>query len=222
MKRRSGSTHGRKPLIELLDEDRDRSVANLKRRFRLLCKETHPDLAGTGHEDFLSLGEEYREILAMLRSPVSCDLSGPESSRTARSPADARRATLLALRTYAFRFWCGDSERLLQRLILQAAAYDQRRRRLLDAYKAEFLDSVHAWMAEGRVYYSHSLLLASVKQLFYYYETGARRHRLLLERYLGDAKKRAERLEDGRRLVLNAFADWLLDEADAAPVVPED
>ncbi|OHE71589.1 MAG: hypothetical protein A2Z99_20600 [Treponema sp. GWB1_62_6] len=204
-------------LLELLDADGDRSIANLKRRFRQLCKETHPDLAGTGHEGFIALGAEYRVALAVLRS-------GPkqEAARSDPSPADPRRTVLLALRTYAFRFWCGDSELLLERLMVAASAYDARRRRLLEAYKLEFLDSVHAWMAEGRVYYAHSLILAAVKQLFYFYGTGAARHRILLERYTSDAKKRAERLEDGRRSVLNGFAEWLLDEAGRPPVIPED
>jgi len=222
---------GTNRLLELLDRDGDRSIPNLKRRYRLLCKEAHPDHAGR-HEAFLALNAEYREALDQLRAASGENLySGRKSApsgRAAGSPAprqsvktraQARRETLGLLRVYAFKFYTRESDPQLDAFIRAAADYDPRRARLLCAYKAVFLDSYHSWLSEGRVYYAHALLIHAVRQLFHYFDTGSERHGLLFRVYVADARKKAEKLEEERRRVLEAFASWLEDEF-AEPAEP--
>lgn len=198
-------------LFALIERDGDRSIANLKRRYRLLCKEAHPDLAARGHagrhEAFLILNEEYRAALTILRT------SNPAAERAALSQSEARSLMLDRLRTYAFKFYNRDSEAQLEELIRAAADYDPKRARLLRSYKAVFLDSYHSWLSDGRVYYAHAVLVAAVRQLFHYRDTGSPRHALLLERYSHDARERSGKLSGQRFRVVGSFLDWIREEA---------
>jgi hypothetical protein len=225
-------------LLSLLEQDGDISIANLKRRYRLLCKEAHPDLmardgrpqdragkdAAERHEAFLRLNADYRAALAVLRGPAPSSAVFPGERPSAfsaagriKTKAETRSAMLDCLRTYAYKFYSRDSEHQLEAFIRAAAEYDPKRVRLLRAYKAEFLDSYHAWLSDGRVYYAHAVLIAALRQLFYYYDTGSKRHALLLERFLNDARLRAGKLSAERRRVVEIFSEWIDEEAKTRP-----
>ncbi len=199
-------------LIEFLRRENNFTVARLREVYRTLCMQTHPDRRRGSDEGFKRLQREYDGALAEL-ARATMDRGRQEDGPRARpSPADSRRAALEKLYLYAVRFYGKESDRLMAELITAAMAYDQGLASLLRSYTEEFLSSFHAWESEGLTYYTHCVLIAAVKQMFYYFSMGLPHQRRLFLVLLRDLETRAQGLSPERRAALVGLAGWLRSE----------
>lgn len=205
-------------LLGLLDYEKDRSVARLKRIYRALCKRTHPDLSRGPDAGFVELRREYEEALRILAAPAPAGRPAGMARGPGAGSADPRTRTLRLLYLYAVRFYGSDSGRILASLTEACRAYDPGVHAVLLEYRRVFFDGFADWRRSGPVYYTHNLLIASIMQLFYHFSFSPPRHGTLLAAYLGDMGKRAGVLSQERRRVLASFGAWLLAEAGGEKV----
>lgn len=197
-------------LIEILKKGKDVSPAALKKLFRRLCRETHPDTATGTHEAFIRLRGEYEEAIKILPSARADNRKTPSVEL---SREDARESVLENLYLYSMRLFGADGEATLLELIESAQFYRKDVRDLWHSYYLTFYRTREKWMDDGNIFYTHNLFILSVKQLFYYY-SGSDRYKRLLTAYLGDLEKRLDKLDDTRSKVIRGLSDWLREEAE--------
>ncbi len=173
--------------------------------------QTHPDSVGGSDEGFKRLQREYEGALAELGRAEKAP-ARHASRRAGPSPADPRRTSLERLYLYAVRFYGKESEKLMAELMSAAREYDRGLESLLASYTEEFLSCFHSWESEGLVYYTHCVLIAAVKQMFYYFSMGLPHQKRLFLVLLRDLEARAQGLSPGRRSVLLGLVGWLREE----------
>jgi hypothetical protein len=199
------------PLLEFLRRENNVTVDRLREVYRALCMQTHPDSGSGSDEGFKRLQREYAEALAELGREALRPSSA--SGRAApRSSADPRQRLLEGLYLYTVRFYGKESEKLMADLITAAREYDRDLVTLLGSYTREFLSCFHSWESEGPVYYTHCLLVAAIKQMFYYFSMGLPHQKRLFFVLLQDLEARAGKLSPSRRDVLRGLARWLRQE----------
>jgi hypothetical protein len=86
------------------------------------------------------------------------------------------------------------------------------------AYQSIFLRTFARWHDDGKIYYTHNLWIACIRELAFYSSFGLSRYRLLLEEYLKDLNKRAAKLDEEKRANLLRLAGWLAEEAEGERV----
>lgn len=233
-------------LLELLEAEGG-GVPALKAIYRRLCKATHPDSSGAGSSAFIQLRADYEEALAIVTSPIAREVEGGSrgtgaAGRDARAgagaarggsaraagaagrasigPAEARRRALVLLHRLALKCYTKEAFGVVDRLVPLVAAYDAEAAVLLARYRADFLETFSVWRGDGEVFYAHSLLVALIMQLFYYFDGMRDRHRRLLEEYAKSLSLRASKLDPGRRALLEGLGAWIIRESRGEPVVP--
>jgi hypothetical protein len=168
-------------LIEFLRRENNFTLQRLREIYRTLCMQTHPDRGKGGDEGFKRLQTEYEGALAELARAQRENWRHTGGSGPGSSTPDPRRIVLERLYVYTVKFYGKESEKLMAELISAAREYDRDFASLLVSYTGEFLSCFHAWESEGPVYYTHCLLIAAVKQMFYWFSMGLPHQRRLFQ-----------------------------------------
>jgi hypothetical protein len=141
-----------------------------------------------------------------------CRENGPRQGK------NSRKKVLEQLYLYALKFFGKDSEKVLLNLIDVTKNYRPDIALHLEAYHELFIKTFYYWKSDGNIFYTHNLLIASIKQLFYYYSFSMARYKNLLSVYLGDMEKRSQKLSSRQSEILQKLAHWLLEEAEKEKV----
>lgn len=207
-------------LIEILKKEKNVTPEKLKRIYRKLCKQTHPDTAKGTHDDFIRLRKEYEEALkalpsihAGLKNNINSELPHPDAH------VNVREAVMEKLYLFSMRLFGSDGESALLELIEAADHYRKDVSELWNAYYASFYKTRKKWMDSGDVFYTHNLFISSIKQLFYYYSGSSERYKVLLLTFLQDLEKRMDNLDEEQARVIRGLSEWLRQEAELEKIV---
>jgi hypothetical protein len=188
------------------------TAERLKRLYRRLCREMHPDLSGKSHKPFVQLHEWYEDALHLLSE--SATENSKNKGATRHTVNSNRENVLKTLYRYALKFNGVQTQQVFSDLLEQVKEYRPAVYPVLLAYQTMFLRSFSSWQHIGEIYYTHALWIASIRELAYYLSFGQRRYRILLERYIQDLKGRAAKIDEEKRDTLPRLGSWLIEEAD--------
>jgi hypothetical protein len=198
-------------LLDLLQAKGTPSVVRLKRLYRRLCKKTHPDLTRESQEKFVRLHQSYEEALQILSQGR---LEEKKPGQVAQPTGAALRGAVLRnLYRFALKFNGLETEQVFSALLEQVKLYRMETYHDLVVYQSIFLRTFDRWHDDGKIYYTHNLWIACIRELAFYYSFGLSRYRTLLEGYLRDLEKRVVNLDEAKRGNLLRLAGWLAEEA---------
>lgn len=201
-------------LIERLAGDGELSVDALKRLYRMLALQSHPDLTGKADAEFIRLQREYEDALDYLRSLPA----GPRA-RTARADAavgDPREACLKELYLYSIRYSARRWKSVFPALIAAAERYRPDAARALREYRRSFLERLSEWEGSPFVTHTHEMFLTAIKQLATYYEVDLPQNERILSSCLRELTNRARRPDLPLRSWLPSLCAWLAEELRGA------
>jgi hypothetical protein len=192
--------------IDLMENEDDFSIKRLKQLFRDVSKKVHPDLVQKEDEYFIRVKEDYDEALQLLAK-------GSLKSRKIRKE-DARVETLKCLFLFSIKVFTKQADVLLNRMIDVSKYYDKRIYDLLKRYNTEMYKNRNDWMRKASVYYSHSIFVACIKQLFQYYNMKSNMNHLLFKNYKQAMVGWSYNIDEKYEHILNDLYSWLENELD--------
>jgi hypothetical protein len=106
-----------------------------------------------------------------------------------------------------------ETERVFGVLLEQFQQYRFEIYRELLACQKIFLHSFGSWRADGKVYYTHGLWIACIRELAFHLSFGQSRYRILVNEYIRELQNRAEKLDYNKRENIVRLGKWLAEEA---------
>jgi hypothetical protein len=202
-------------LIDFLNAENNVTIERLNQVHRLLCKKLHPDITKKSGERFLNLQREYEEafgILSGIQGSVTDGKKTDTSENKDRIFGNPRETVLSYLYLYSLKLFSRDGNIILLKLIDASKEYDDKVHSLLEDYNRVFYETRNTWQNDGNIFYAHNMLIASIKQLFYFYSIPLKHHKTLLITYLSDIGKMMKKLSAEQRSILTGMAAWIKNE----------
>jgi hypothetical protein len=208
-------------LIYLLQLENEMTIPRLKKVYRILCKKTHPDITKGSDSKFIELRREYEEAFAIISKGETAGPVKEENTekKTAPVPENLREAVMEKLYQYSLKVLSPESEDILLELIRLTQTYNPDVHEILKSYYEVFFKRFHYWKHNGLIFFAHNLVIASIRQLFYYYSFSLPHYRTVLTSYLSDVPKRSKRLDPEQQRILNGIAEWLGQELDRERII---
>lgn len=199
-------------LLASLEKADRLSVDSLRRLYRTLAVQCHPD-ASTGSEtEFVRLQLEYEEALRYLLSQQ------PKPTAARQKATNPREEFLRALYHYSVVYGTKNWHEYVAPLIKLAAAYDKGLAKLLAEYRDVFLKELTGGGHKTFLLQTHEMLLAAVKTLAWLYENDLEHDRKMLNSYLDALTQRAGGLKDRLGNVILGTCQFLQRESGGSPV----
>jgi hypothetical protein len=195
------------PLIDKLKLEGNLSVERLKRIFRVMAKETHPDLA-SGASSFVRLRAFYEEALAFLRSRAA------ETHQAALTPGEARWALWDALVRYARLFYAPACDDLALDLIDLASCYDQNARDLFVRYYEFVFPRYPNFTNDIELQRLHRIVMTCLLHTARFFQTGEKRKMTIVGNYRQAFDLGKRKRENKHFVIVKEMYEWVLAEAE--------
>ncbi len=194
-------------LLAALKKSEDFSVDTLRSLYRRLAVQCHPDASKGSAAEFVRLQTEYDEALRFV-------LSDERRVAVKRPrPTNPREAFLRALYLFSIMHGSRNWRARISPLIKLAFAYDSEIGALFVDYRDVFLRKLDGPDYMTFLLHLHEMLLASIKTLAWFYETGNEWDRRMLKSYLDELSQRAGRLKGGLAVVVRGLCQFIRREA---------
>jgi hypothetical protein len=185
------------------------SLSELKKLFRILSKQVHPDTSNKTDELFIELRRQYEEAYNYIinsKSELHVELSREE----------ARIELLKRLYHFYLSIYSKRSYQILDEMIKYAKKYDNIVYQLLLKYKNDMYMNLEEWKRNHRIFYAHNVVITGIMQFFECYnKKGKVAKELSRKIYLGH-KQSIEmwigNCNDNYKTILLSIHDWLKEE----------
>ena len=205
-------------LLSVLSRKNDLSIDSLKKLYRKLVLQTHPDITKGTSERFVKLQKEYSEALQFIIQ----NQNDYHKVYIQKDTPDKRTQLLKMLYVYSIRFYSAkfygkESEFIMKKLIHLANSYDPEVGSTFADYNDKLIDHLPEW-ANSKIYKVHDLFIISIKELTTLFEIGTKPDRMRLDSYLNELDDKAKALDSIKRDIFWKLGKWIRSESMGKPV----